>query len=299
MGGPSFRILQEGDEDALKAFLIPRLDSSLFLYGNMLAAGLGDTGERYSGTYAAAIENGRIAAVASHFWNQTMVLQSPAHLKVLMKMARQVSGRPLRRLVGPNDQVVQAIDLLDLTAADLQMDEEENLYSLPLTELITPDLLTRGDAEGRRIKSGDLELVSRWRTGYFRELHLEDDSSELRDIARRNVLSEIASGRTWILEVRGEPVACTSFNALVRDEGVASVVQVGGVYTPPELRGRGYGRSAVAASLLDARSEGYEKSVLFTGIGNIAAQRAYLALGFRLVGSYRITVLREAIGGSG
>jgi predicted GNAT family acetyltransferase len=293
--GPSLKILRAGDEPALKDFLIPRLDSSLFLYGNLLAAGLIDTGERYSGTYAAAIENGRIAAVAGHFWNQTMVLQATVYLEALMNLAQETSGRPLRRLVGPNDQVVKAINLLDLTAADLQMDEEENLYSLSLADLVTPDLLTSGVADGRRVQAGDLDLVSQWRTGYFRELHLENDSSELREIARRHVQDEIASGRTWILEVQGKPVACTSFNALVRDEGVAGVAQVGGVYTPPELRGRGYGRSVVAASLLDARSEGYQKSVLFTGIGNIAAQRAYLALGYRLVGSYRIAVLREAI----
>ncbi|UCG22758.1 MAG: GNAT family N-acetyltransferase [Chloroflexota bacterium] len=288
------RILRAGDESALKRFLVPRLDSSLFLYGNMLAAGLNDTGERYAGTYAAAFENGRMVAVAGHFWNQTMVLQAPVHLKALMAQAQDASGRPLKRLVGPNDQVVEAIDLLGLTAADLQMDEKENLYSLPLADLSVPDLLTSGEAVGRRIQVGDLELVSQWRTNYLRELHLEEDSPELHEIARRHVRGEIAAGRTWILEVQGKPVASTSLNATVRDEGVAGVVQVGGVYTPPELRGRGYGRSAVAASLIDARSEGYQRSVLFTGISNLAAQRAYLALGYRLIGAYRITVLREA-----
>ena len=294
MDVPSLRILQAGYEAALKAFLVSRLDSSLFLYGNLLAAGLTDTGERYTGTYAAAFENGRIVAVAGHFWNQTMVLQAPVHLKSLMDLAQQASGRPLRRIIGPNDQVIEAIDLLGLTADDLQMDEEEYLYSLPLADLIMPELLADGVAEGRRIRATDVELVSQWRTSYFKELHLEQDSPELREFARRNVQEEIASGRTWILEVQGKPVACTSFNATVRDEGVPAVAQVGGVYTPPELRGRGYGRSVVAASLLDARSEGYQRSVLFTGISNLAAQWAYLALGFRLIGSYRITVLREA-----
>jgi RimJ/RimL family protein N-acetyltransferase len=288
------RILRAGDEVALKEFLVPRLDSSLFLYGNLQAAGLNDTGVRYAGTYAAAFEAGRIVAVAGHFWNQTMVLQAPVQLQALMNLAHQASGRRLGGIAGPNDQVVEAIDLLGLTAADLQMDEEEKLYSLVLGDLITPDLIASGEAAGRRIQADDLELVSQWRIGYLRELHLEDDSPELREVARRSVQEEIASGRTWILEVRGKPVACTSFNSLVRDEGIASVVQVGGVYTPAELRGRSFGRSAVAASLLDARSEGYQRSVLFTGISNRAAQRAYLALGYRLIGSYRITVLRKA-----
>ena len=291
----SFRILQSGDEAALKAFLAPRLDSSLFLYGNLLAAGLEDTGERYTGTYAAAFEGQRIVAVAGHFWNQTMVIQAPVQLPALMRLALQTSGRPLRRLVGPDAQVVEAIAYLSLTITKLQMNEAEWLYSLTLADLIVPDLLASGRAAGRRIRAEDADLIAEWRFGYYRELHLEQDSAELREVARRGVEDEIASRRTWVLEIEGKPVSCTSFNALVRDEGVAGTAQIGGVYTPPEFRSRGYARAAVAASLLGARSEGYQKSVLFTGINNTQAQKAYLALGYKLIGSYRITVLREAL----
>jgi RimJ/RimL family protein N-acetyltransferase len=291
----SLRILQPGDEMALKTFLTPRLDSSLFLYGNVLAAGLKDTGERYSGTYAAAFDGQQIEAVAGHFWNKTMVIQAPVQLPALLRLAQQSSGRPLKRLIGPDAQVVEAIECLNLTSADLQMDEAEWLYSLPLEELSVPDLLANDRVAGRRIRAGDAELIAEWRLRYYRELHLEQDSIELREVARRGVEDEIASGRTWVLEIDGEPVACSSFNALVRDEGVADTVQVGGVYTPPKLRGRGYGRAAVAASLLDARSEGYQKGILFTGVSNTPAQKAYLALGFGLIGSYRITVLRKAL----
>ena len=282
------RILRAGDEVALKEFLVPRLDSSLFLYGNLQAAGLNDTGVRYAGTYAAAFEAGRIVAVAGHFWNQTMVLQAPVQLQALMNLAHQASGRRLGGIAGPNDQVVEAIDLLGLTAADLQMDEEEKLYSLVLGDLITPDLIASGEAAGRRIQADDLELVSQWRIGYLRELHLEDDSPELREVARRSVQEEIASGRTWILE--GIAAVDLAGDILFINEAFAAMHG----YTPAELRGRSFGRSAVAASLLDARSEGYQRSVLFTGISNRAAQRAYLALGYRLIGSYRITVLRKA-----
>jgi predicted GNAT family acetyltransferase len=65
-------------------------------------------------------------------------------------------------------------------------------------------------------------------------------------------------------------------------------VQVGGVYTPPELRGRGYARAVVAASLLAARDAGVERSILFTGQDNDFARRAYLALGYEVVGEYGI-----------
>ena len=295
MDALSYKILEPGDDDALKCFLAPRLDSSLFLYSNLLAAGLVDTGEPYSGSYAAAFDGLDMVAVAGHFWNQTTVLQAPVQLPALIRLAQQASGRPLRRLVGPDGQVVEAIQELGLTGAELQMDESEKLYSLELSDLIVPDLITTGRARGRRIRAEDEELVAEWRLAYYREMHLEEDSDELREMARRSVKTEIASGRTWIVEVDDRPVSCTSFNATVRDEGIAGIVQVGGVYTPPDQRSQGYARAAVAASLLDARSDGYGKSVLFTGISNTPAQKAYQALGFGLIGSYRITVLRQAI----
>ena len=70
----------------------------------------------------------------------------------------------------------------------------------------------------------------------------------------------------------------------------------GGVWTPPELRGRGYGRAAVAASLLDARADGVGRSILFTGDDNVPAIKAYAALGYRLIGDHRILLLKPAGG---
>jgi predicted GNAT family acetyltransferase len=94
----------------------------------------------------------------------------------------------------------------------------------------------------------------------------------------------------WVLEHNHKPVACTAFNSTTKE-----AVQIGGVWTPLELRGRGYARCAVAASLLDARAEGARQAILFTGINNVAAQKAYLALGFEHVGDYRILLLRPPL----
>jgi predicted GNAT family acetyltransferase len=97
-------------------------------------------------------------------------------------------------------------------------------------------------------------------------------------------------GDTWILERQGEPVAMSGFNT-----AIAEAVQVGGVYTPPALRRRGYGRCVVAASLLDARAEGVSQAILFTGEANLPAQRVYTALGFEPIGDYRLVILRDPI----
>jgi uncharacterized protein len=53
---------------------------------------------------------------------------------------------------------------------------------------------------------------------------------------------------------------------------------------PPALRGNGYGKSVVAGSLLEARSQGVERAILFTNRENLAAQAADRGIGFRATG---------------
>ena len=65
------------------------------------------------------------------------------------------------------------------------------------------------------------------------------------------------------------------------------------MFTPPELRGRGYARAAVAGSLLDARSAGARRSTLFTNLENVAAIRAYEALGYERIGDYGLILFAD------
>jgi predicted GNAT family acetyltransferase len=65
-------------------------------------------------------------------------------------------------------------------------------------------------------------------------------------------------------------------------------VQIGGVYTPPELRGRGHARAVVATSLTDARAAGATRAILFTPRPDAAA--AYRAVGFAPVGHYAVVL---------
>jgi len=282
------KILQPGDEAALEAFLLPRVDSSMFLIGNMRAAGLADWGQTYQGSYAAAIESGQITGVAAHYWNGNLILQAPAHLERLWPAAVQASGRPIRGLVGPAGQVEAVKMSLGIEPGQVQLDETENLYSLNLAGLVEPEALRSGRVRGRRIEPADLEQVIQWRIDYSLEALGAADTPELRQSCRASIERSLQEGSTWLLEEGGRTVACTSFNT-----AIAEAVQVGGVWTPPELRGRGYARCVVAASLRDARAEGVDRAILFTGKHNLPAQKAYLALGFRQIGNYRLLLLNR------
>jgi RimJ/RimL family protein N-acetyltransferase len=283
------RILQPGDEAVLEAFLLPCLESSMFLIGNCRAAGLLDRGKPLQGTYAGAFQGGRLIGVVAHYWNGNLILQAPEFLQALIEAAVRGSGRALGGLIGPAGQVGRAKDTLGVAASSIQLDETEYLYSLDLAGLIVPESLRSGRLQARRCKPGDLDLLTRWRVGFSVESLGAEDTPQLWRQCRASVERSLADGRTWLLIDVDRPVSTSSFNTAI-DEAV----QVGGVWTPPELRSRGYGRSVVAASLLDARAEGVVQSILFTGVSNLPAQRAYSALGFRYTGDYRLLLLRDS-----
>ena len=67
------------------------------------------------------------------------------------------------------------------------------------------------------------------------------------------------------------------------------IVQLGGIYTPPAYRGRGYARASVAGSLMSARKRGVTRAVLFTS--NPSAARSYEGVGFRRLGDYGLVLL--------
>lgn len=284
------RILGAGDEAALEAFLRPRLDSSMFLINNHRKVGLVDHGRRYEGSYAAAFRDGRIVAVVGHFWNGVLLFQAPEHLEALIADAVTASGRRVGGLIGPYEQVTSAKRILALGTGDLQVDDREGLYSLELKDLILPETLASGEVTSRRGRPGDIEVLTTWRVAYSLEALGAEDSPALHKRSREAIEHGVSAGETWVLERESEAVANTSFNATIKE-----AVQVGGVWTPPELRGRGYGRAVVAASLLDARADGVKKAILFTGDDNVPAIKAYMALGFRRIGDFRLVLLREPL----
>jgi RimJ/RimL family protein N-acetyltransferase len=290
MTSPAIRILRPGDEAALETFLLPRVEYSMFLLSNLRQSGLRDTGKPYAGTYAAAFQGEDIVSVVAHYWNGNLCLQAPVNAAGLCKAAVRASGRPVSGWVGPLEQVKAASQPLCPPEAKVQLDEAELHYALSLQDLEVPAILRSGHVRARSAEPRDLELLTRWRVAYSIETTGDRESPELWQKAAEGVGRLQQQGHTWVLEADGQPAACCSFNAAIQE-----AVQLGGVWTPPHLRCRGYARAVVAASLLDARDEGVDTAILFTGVDNLAAQAAYQALGFRHVGAYCLLLLHQPI----
>jgi RimJ/RimL family protein N-acetyltransferase len=269
------RILRRGDEVALEAFLAPRAETSMFLRANSRAAGLEDRGEPMQATYAAAFEAERIVAAAAHCWNGVLLIHAPLHAGEVARAAIDASGRRVTGIIGPLDQVRAARDALALV--NPRVDDADDLYTLDLAELRVPRQLDR--LSFRRPRDSELPLLFAWREQYLLETNLAAPGPRVREEARSGIELSHLQRAHWVLQDGKQLVAYTAFNARLPD-----IVQVGGVWTPPDLRGRGYGRCAVAASLLQARAEGARRAILFTS--NASGARAYEALGFVRTGEF-------------
>ena len=284
----TIRILEPGDEALVERFCARYPDTTLFFRSNVLVAGLKDRGERRQGTYAAAIEAEEIVALVSHVWLGNILLEAPVHLASVVRAAVRHSGRPVEGVVGPHAQVAACREALGLAKASVKMDSKEDLFSLDLAALQVPAALSDGGLTARHPVETDVPLLVAWRADYAVEALHDTDGPALRAQFEKQLRNPAVWADQWLLEERGRPVSFTAFNARTPDS-----VQIGGVWTPPAERSKGYARAAVAASLLEARSGGVQRSILFTDTENYAAQACYRHLGYALVGDYAILLFED------
>jgi uncharacterized protein len=277
------RKLAPGEEATAEAFLAETPETTLFLRSNLGRVGLVDDARPFSGTWVGAFEGDRLVGVASHFWNDNLLIAPGPHAEAAAAQAVALSGRRVRGILGPYGEVVRVREALGLRDAADRFSSKEVLYTLPLSALQVPAAITEGIVVVRTPEPDELEGLLEWRMGYLFETTATPDTPEQRAVEAGHLATKQASGHHFVVTAAGERVAYSTFNATVAD-----LVQIGGVWTPPALRSKGYARCAVAGSLQHARDRGVRRAILFTGEENVAAQRAYAAIGFEPIGDYGI-----------
>ncbi|HEX8438300.1 GNAT family N-acetyltransferase [Archangium sp.] len=282
------RALGPGDEAALERLLAAHPHSSLFLMSNSRASGLRDGDLPYQGAYVGAFEEGMLRGVGALYWSGILVLQAPEHLDLVVEELARRAARPLRGFSGPWSQCERARRVLGLEGAACTLEGKEVLFVLELARLRIPPALASGEVHSRRARDEESDLLAHWRHDYLVEIMGKRPGEPLMAEAREFVSRTMREGSLFVLTHGPSVVALSAFNARLPE-----VVQVGGVYTPPALRGRGHARAVVAGSLRMALAEGARSSVLYTPIDNLPAQRAYRALGFEEVGDYGVILLEQ------
>jgi predicted GNAT family acetyltransferase len=124
----------------------------------------------------------------------------------------------------------------------------------------------------RAATMADKELVVKW----FHAFHI-DIGAEARGEPMNDVTIGLKDGRVFLWE-DGQPVSM-ALKTRPTDRGMS----VGGVYTPPELRGKGYATSCVAELSRNILQSGKEFCTLYTDLANPTSNSIYMKMGYKPV----------------
>ena len=124
----------------------------------------------------------------------------------------------------------------------------------------------------RAATEGDLPTAARWTAAFIEEAGL-DDPSDPDDVARER----IHEGSLFVWE-DARPVSMAAWAGRT-----GRIVRVNYVYTPPELRGRGYASACVASLTQQLLDEGHARCCLYTDLSNPTSNKIYQAIGYRPV----------------
>ncbi|NRB17744.1 MAG: N-acetyltransferase [Rhodobacteraceae bacterium] len=275
----TWRAAQDTDLDWIQSFLLANLQSSMFLLSNLRDHGLHDrTSDKGMAIWLSEGTDAGVFAISN---SGMILLQAPNADDATWRCASDlISDRAvLTGCLGETRQVRSFMAAAGLNDVPTWLNEDEPAFRLDLSEMKMPPVQT---AELVPLSAGQRELGVGWRTNYHIEV-MGTSEPKASATAETDIAGYIEKNSHRMLLVDGQPVAMTGFNATL-----PSVVQVGGVYTPLELRGRGYARLALALHLHEVRTSGVTQSVLFAA--STAAVRAYMSIGYQRVGDFSLVL---------
>ena len=289
MSGLSIRGLDHGDAAQVLALLAGAPDETMVLRSNIRHGGLVHAGQPRQTKYWGAFLADRLAGVAALCWNGIVVVYAPYGLGALLDaiIAEAAENGPhITGLSGPTPQLYRARSVLEITNNPVLHDVDAGLFAVDLDRLRVPAAMQAANVSLRHPAIGDLSVLVDWDIGFRTEALGELDAERKRSEIERATAQRLEAGANyiWVLEFDGKLVARSVHGVALPD-----MVQVGGVWTPPDERGKGYARAVGAGGLREAGAQGVRRAVLFAH--DPGAIRAYEAIGFEKVGRYTLVTL--------
>ncbi|HEU5477906.1 MAG TPA: GNAT family N-acetyltransferase [Gaiellaceae bacterium] len=224
-------------------------------------------------------DGGQMVAAALRTPPYNLILARPQTPQAVAELAEAVAGEELPGVVGGEPEVVQFAELWSRQAgAGMRTSMRQGVYAL---EQVEPPPGAPGSA--RAATRADRELALRWWIAFGEEvLHEGGPGRERAEPTLDHRLSSPAAG-ILLWEHGGEPVSLAGWGA-----PTPNGIRVGPVYTPPELRGRGYATALTAElsqRLLDGRlfEGGRRFCFLYTDLANPTSNAIYERIGYRRV----------------
>lgn len=184
------------------------------------------------------------------------------------QLAEEVAGTRFVSVLGPNDAPLWFVERAKELGERFLEPIAQRIHALSGSPRYP-------GAEGlaRPVTPQDLDLFAKWYVAFAAEAVPDEDPPGAREIERR-----AASGDCLFWMAGGVPV---SLAGIVRRTRTAAAIAL--VYTPPELRGRGYAGSVTAAVADKIFAEGRPTACLYTDLANPWSNRCYAKIGFEPV----------------
>ena len=283
-GRLTLRPLEAADGPAAWSFLSSHGLQNVYVASQVWSGALetsGQTAAEFFGIFAGA----EIRAIL-YLGNGGLAVPAGDDVAALQMLGDFLAGRALelRALIGPDEAVKVLVPHVESAGAAVRVDVREHFLELG------PDELAE-DAREPALRMARLDEVDAVARASSRA-HLEemgDDpivTSPTAFVGR--VARQVLDGRVYVIE-RGRRI-------LFKTEVSAQCpigAQISGVYTDPEVRGRGLARRATG-ELAHRLLRESPRVCLFVRVDNAPARRAYDRVGFRRTSDFRTLFFRPA-----
>ena len=151
-----------------------------------------------------------------------------------------------------------------------RIQRRQGVYAL---EAVLPLPPARGEA--RTAAKGDRPLLLEWSHAFGEEVLEEDDPGRIEAVAMVDHRLGAPDGGFLLWEDAGEPVSAAGWGG-----PTPNGIRIGPVYTPPELRGRGYATALTAELSQRLLDQGRRFCFLFTDLANPTSNAIYERIGY-------------------
>ncbi len=270
---------------AVIEFLESKIETSMFLLGNISQHGFKLGVHSNSGNFKSIKRNGKVIGVFCLSRRGSLLIQTDNkndYSKEIFDSTLQ-ENISLKGILGnwKDSWLFYSFYKAMNPNFELNLCSEEILFSLKLEG----QKLSRNLSESisiRFLTSEDYAVWDKVNRDYLEEegLSIQKDNQE-REVS---FTEKTQKKEWWGLFEKGELTSICAYNSTYKNVG-----QIGGVYTVPAKRKKGYAKLCMKQLISDSYSiHKFSKLFLFTGKKNIAAQKLYKSLGFAEIGNFGI-----------
>jgi len=263
-----------------RAFLEERYATSMFLLGNLADRGPALTKHSNSGNYKVLRQANKTIGVfcLTRRGNLLLTVEPGMSVNEVIWEACAAEKIELKGVLGELESAASFREFASARGvlANCSFSSQEILYQLDPLPIYPRDLRVR------LLRAEDFPQWLPIRRAYQSEEGVKLDLSE--EQLKEIFLRYSGMKEYWGLFQGEKLVATAALNARALDIG-----QVGGVYTVPDLRGKGLCKAVMRVLLRDsAELHGIQRMILFTAEKNFPAQKVYEGLGFKQIGRFGI-----------